>query len=123
MKVGDKVWLSPTSRNSNNLPIEVTITKVGRIWAETDLSNNSFINIPNMVHTTDKNWYKTHSQSINYYVYLSKQEMLDSKELNNLNNEIKQYYMGFGNKDIKSLEDARKIIELLNKNKYLSKGE
>ena len=114
LTVGQKVILLKIIQN-NRIPEEkakkwVTITKVGRVWAETDMG--LFIDMEEELACSDKNYVRNYSQGWSYAVFESEQVMMDNREQTHLNKLITRYFGGWENKEI-SLDKAREIAKIL----------
>jgi hypothetical protein len=110
IKVGQVVYGEPGVNRSryNKEIIEGVITKVGRVYFEVKFSYQSYkFQIKDLMQKTE--------YAQDYYIYFSKQEILDKEEKAILISDIKLFFGHWGDIPI-SLEDLRTIKEIINKN-------
>lgn len=106
LSVGQRVWLSSTNyRGVAEEPIEVEIAKIGRKYFEISKQGRSNkYDIDTLQQVTEYGY--------GARVYLSLQEILDSRERVKLNEEIRFAFSGYGQSKY-SLETLRKIKRLI----------
>ena len=116
MKVGDKVYLLPSGNATRHIKdslanhiIETEIVSIGRKYVTVSFWNG-------MKFKLDKTYRGGYAEkteySCDYYMYESKQKILDMLETNELNSKIKSYF-SIDSRNNFSLEQLRKIIEII----------
>ena len=109
LKVGQKVYLKPVNnaaRHSNEI-VEAEIIKVGRKYFEVDKGYHYSrkYHISDLKQATD--------MVADYEVYMSKQEILDEREINSLYFEIGKKFRGVGTTLDLTLSQLRRIKEII----------
>ena len=104
--VGQKLWLvrSHHYRSDNREPIEVTISKVGKIYFELENYRRAKFGIETLKLNTESNYVDR--------CYLTLQEILDERESDKLAGEIKNIFGGYGKPKL-TLEQLRKIMDVV----------
>ena len=104
---GQKLWWVPVRYASFDIPMVVTVTKVGRIWAELNIRER--ISVENLVADGKPN------RSSSGRCYLSKEihdaELEISEAWNDLRNKIKHHNVPAGVTVI-DIEAAKKLLRL-----------
>ena len=116
MKVGDKVYLLPSGNATRHIKdslvnhiIETEIVSIGRKYVTVSFWNGMKFKLDE---TCRGGYAEKTEYSCDYYMYESKQEILDMLETNELNSKIKSYFSIDTRKKL-SLEQLRKIIEII----------
>lgn len=104
--LGQVLYRERSNRYSKEIEItEHTVTKIGRKYFEATGLNDK-INIENL--TYESKMYSQH----NYKLYLSKQEILDKNEANELYNKIQHLFSHYSNRSF-TLEDLRSVAKIV----------
>lgn len=109
LKIGQKVWLvkiGNLARRGQPEPEEVTVSKVGRKYFEVaELHGRAKFDLDSMTEVSD--------YSPSYCIYLILQDYLDTKEANQIYDELHKHFGNYGRTKF-PLEKLRKIKEIIN---------
>lgn len=109
MKVGDKIYIVELNRKNSGVPIEVTVTKIGKKYFETSNSLYGRFYIEDLKHDAGQ-------YSARYEAYLNIKEYEDKKELGNLYAKIRTAFGGYGSHGF-TLDTLRMISNILDESK------
>ena len=116
MKVGDKVYLLPSGNATRHIKdslvnhiIETEIVSIGRKYVTVNFGKGMKFKLDEKYRD---GYVEKTEYTCDYYMYESKQKILDVLETNELNSKIKSYFSIDTRKKL-SLEQLRKIIEII----------